>query len=299
MTLTALLLIILASSGVGLMGELIKVYQVKNGTGIISTVLFMLFFNVIAAAGGLAFSEALTLSLPGIGMALVFAVAALVTAVLCLVGTAWGNVSVIVACAMLGKLILPSAYGMIVLPEENVMTIAKGFGFLFAFITLFLNFVPDKSGKKNEHALKFKLACLIVFFTQGSALIIYNLVTRMGLAGNGFVTLYMAISAILTGIAILVAYCKNKNAFQVELKNSFSKTSVLIIIGYAVLNFVSDKLSLTCSGMVPLIFQAPVEFCVPILVIALIDFIIYREKLTKRQLVQLLTAFLSCGCFLI
>ena len=299
MTLTALLLIILASSGVGLMGELIKVYQVKNGTGIISTVLFMLFFNVIAAAGGLAFSEALPLSLPGIGMALVFAVAALVTAVLCLVGTAWGNVSVIVACAMLGKLILPSAYGMIVLPEENVMTIAKGFGFLFAFITLFLNFVPDKSGKKNEHALKFKLACLIVFFTQGSALIIYNLVTRMGLAGNGFVTLYMAISAILTGIAILVAYCKNKNAFQVELKNSFSKTSVLIIIGYAVLNFVSDKLSLTCSGMVPLIFQAPVEFCVPILVIALIDFIIYREKLTKRQLVQLLTAFLSCGCFLI
>lgn len=299
MTFTALLLIILASSGVGLMGELRKVYQVKNGTGIISTALFMLFFNVIAAAGGLAFSEAIPLNGAGIGMALIFAVAALVTAVLCLVGTAWGNVSVIVACAMLGKLILPSAYGMIVLPEENVMTIAKGLGFLFAFITLFLNFVPDQSGKKNEHALKFKLACLIVFFTQGSALIIYNLVTRMGLAGNGFVTLYMAISAILTGIAMIVPFVKNKSVFRLELKNSLSKTSIFIMIGYAVLNFVSDKLSLTCSGMVPLIFQAPVEFCVPILVIALIDFIIYREKLTKRQLIQLLTAFFSCGCFLI
>ncbi len=299
MTFAALLLIILASSGVGLMGELRKIYQVKNGTGIISTALFMLFFNVIATIGGLAFSEKLPLNLPGIGMAFIFAVAALVTAVLCLVGTAWGNVSVIVACAMLGKLILPSAYGMILLPEENVMTVAKAFGFLFAFLTLFLNFVPDQSGKKNEHALKFKLACVIVFFTQGSALIIYNLVTRMGLAGNGFVTLYMAISAILTGIAMIVPFMKNKNVFQTELKNSLSKTSIFIIVGYAVLNFVSDKLSLTCSGMVPLIFQAPVEFCVPILVIALIDFIIYREKLNKRQLIQLLTAFLSCGCFLI
>ena len=75
--------------------------------------------------------------------------------------------------------------------------------------------------------------------------------------------------------------------------------SILIIIGYAVLAFTSDKLSLTCSGMVPLIFQAPVEFCVPIVVIAIIDFIIYRERLSKRQYIQLLTAFLSCGCFMI
>lgn len=299
MTFTALLLIILASSAVGVMGLLRKTYQVKNGTGLISTALFMLFFNAIASIGGWAFSETIPLTLPGIGMAFIFAVAALVTAVLCLVGTAWGNVSVIVACAMLGKLVLPSVYGMIVLPTENVLTVAKAVGFFFAFITLFLNFAPDKTNRKNEHARNFKFACITVFFTQGSALIIYNLVTRMGLAGNGFVTLYMGISAILAAIGILFVFLNNKDGFQQEMKNALSVVSILIIAGYAVLNFVSDKLSLTCSGMVPLIFQAPVEFCVPILVIALIDFIIYREKLTKRQMIQLVTAFLSCGCFLI
>ena len=299
MTFTALLLIILASSAVGVMGLLRKTYQVKNGTGLISTALFMLFFNAIASIGGWVISDTIPLTLPGIGMAFIFAVAALVTAVLCLVGTAWGNVSVIVACAMLGKLVLPSVYGMIVLPTENVLTVAKAVGFLFAFITLFLNFAPDKANRKNEHARKFKFACITVFFTQGSALIIYNLVTRMGLAGNGFVTLYMAISAILAAVGILFVFLNNKDVFQQEMKNALSVASILIIAGYAILNFVSDKLSLTCSGMVPLIFQAPVEFCVPILVIALIDFIIYREKLTKRQLIQLATAFLSCGCFLI
>ena len=59
MKFTALLLIIIASSGVGLMGELRKVYQVKNGTGIVSTALFMLFFNVFAVAGGFTVSDSI------------------------------------------------------------------------------------------------------------------------------------------------------------------------------------------------------------------------------------------------
>lgn len=299
MKFTALLLIIIASSGVGLMGELRKVYQVKNGTGVVSTALFMLFFNVFAVAGGFTVSDSIPLTASGIGFAFIFAVSSLVTAILCLVGTAWGNVSIIIACAMLGKLVLPSVYGIVVLPEENVMTAFKVLGFLFAVITLLLNFVPEKSGEKNKNAFKFKIACIVVFFTQGSALIIYNMVTRLGIAGNGFVTMYMAISVLLMLGLIAIPLFQNPGKFKNEIKGTMTFKSILIIIGYAILAFMSDKLSLTCSGMVPLIFQAPVEFCVPIVVIAIIDFIIYREKLNKRQLVQILTAFLSCGFFMI
>lgn len=299
MKLTALLLIILASSGVGLMGELRKVYQVKNGTGVISTALFMLFFNIFAVIGGFTVSDSIPLTMAGIGCATAFAVSSLVTAILCLVGTAWGNISIIITCALLGKLILPSVYGIVALPSENVLTIYKILGFILAGVSLFLNFVPEKSESKNKNALKFKIACITVFFTQGSALIIYNLVSRLGIAGNGFVTMYMAVSVILMLIAIVISFFKNPDAFKNEIKRTMSWGSILIIIGYAILTFVSDKLSLTCSGMVPLIFQAPVEFCVPIVVIAIIDFLIYREKLSKRQCIQLLTAFLSCGCFMI
>ena len=253
MKFTALLLIIIASSGVGLMGELRKVYQVKNGTGIVSTALFMLFFNLFAVAGGFTVSDSIPLTASGIGFAVIFAVSSLVTAILCLVGTAWGNVSIIIACAMLGKLVLPSVYGIIVLPEENVMTAFKALGFLFAVITLLLNFVPEKSGEKNKNAFKFKIACIVVFFTQGSALIIYNMVTRLGIAGNGFVTMYMAISVLLMLGLIAVPLLKNTSKFKTEIKGAMTFKSILIIIGYAVLAFVSDKLSLTCSGMVQLL----------------------------------------------
>lgn len=297
MKLAALMLIIIASSEVGIMGELRKIYQVKNGTGIIPTALFMLFFNIFAVVGGLAVSDAIPLSVSGIGFAFIFAVSSLVTAILCLVGTAWGNISIIVTCALLGKLVLPTVYGMIVLPEENVMTTFKALGFIFAFITLALNFAPEKSGNKN--AFKFRLACITVFFTQGSALIIYNMVNRLGIAGNGFVTMYMAMSVLMMLFAIIVTCFKNPVNFKSEIRNTMSPKSILIIIGYAILAFTSDKLSLTCSGMVPLIFQAPVEFCVPIVVIAVIDFLIYRERLSKRQYIQLLTAFLTCGLFMI
>ena len=299
MKLAALMLIIIASSEVGLMSELRKIYQVKNGTGIVSTALFMLFFNFFAAIGGLTVSDVIPLTLSGIGCAFAFSFSALITAILCLVGTAWGNISIIVTCALLGKLVLPTVYGMIVLPEDNIMTAYKAFGFLFAAITLVLNFAPGKSCTKNKHTFKFKLACITVFFTQGLALIIYNKVSRMGIAGNGFVTMYMAISMLLMLFLIVVHYFRNPGVFKKEIKSTMSLTSILIIIGYAVLTFTSDKLSLTCSGMVPLIFQAPVEFCVPIVVVAIIDFIIYRERLRKRQYIQLLTAFLSCGCFMI
>ncbi len=299
MKLAALMLIIIASSEVGVMGELRKIYQVKNGTGIIPTALFMLLFNIFAVLGGLAVSDAIPLTATGISFAFIFAISSLVTAILCLVGTAWGNISIIITCAMLGKLVLPTVYGILVLPEDNVLTVYKVLGFLFAGITLALNFVSEKTGTKNKNAFKFKLACITVFFTQGSALIIYNMVNRMGIAGNGFVTMYMTISVLLMLVALVLPVFRNPDAFKKEIKSTMSPKSILIIIGYAILAFTSDKLSLTCSGMVPLIFQAPVEFCVPIVVIAIIDFIIYREKLNKRQLIQLLTAFLSCGFFMI
>ena len=299
MKLVALMLIIIASSEVGLMSELRKIYQLKNGTGIVSTALFMLFFNFFAVIGGLTVSDAIPLTVSGIGCAAAFSVSSLITAILCLVGTAWGNVSIIVTCALLGKLVLPSVYGMIVLPEDNIMTAYKMLGFIFAFITLAINFMPEKTSTENKNAFKFKLACITVFFTQGCALIIYNMVNRMGIAGNGFVTMYMAISMMLMLLAIIVPFFRNPSALKKEIKGTLSLKSILIIIGYAVLTFTSDKLSLTCSGIVPLIFQAPVEFCVPIVVIAIIDFIIYRERLSKRQYVQLLTAFISCGCFMI
>lgn len=299
MKLAALMLIIIASSEVGLMSELRKIYQVKNGTGVISTVLFMFFFNLFAVVGGLVLAEPISITVSGVIYATIFSVASLVTAILCLIGTGWGNISIIITCASLGKLVLPTIFGIIVLPEDNIITAYKLLGFLFAAITLALNFVPVKSAGKNRNAFKFKLACIIVFFTQGSALIIYNIVNRMNIAGDGFVTMYMAISAFLMLFAIVIAYFRNTTDFKKEIKCAITAKSILIIIGYAVLAFTSDKLSLTCSGMVPLIFQAPVEFCVPIVVIAIIDFIIYRERLSKRQYVQLLTAFLACGCFMI
>ena len=299
MKLAALMLIIIASSEVGLMSELRKIYQVKNGTGVISTALFMFFFNIFAVAGGLVLAEPISITTSGVMYATIFSVASLVTAILCLIGTGWGNISIIITCASLGKLVLPTIFGIIVLPEDNIITAYKVLGFLFAAITLVLNFVPEKSAEKNGNAFKFKLACIIVFFTQGSALIIYNIVNRMNIAGDGFVTMYMAISVLLMLLAIVIAYFRNQSVFKKEIKGTMTAKSILIIIGYAILAFTSDKLSLTCSGMVPLIFQAPVEFCVPIVVIAIIDFIIYRERLSKRQYIQLLTAFLSCGCFMI
>lgn len=299
MRLFALLLIIIASIEVGVMSELRKSYQIKNGMSIVPTALFMLITNAFAVVTGAISSGEIIITLDSVAFATLFSITALVTGILCLVGTAWGNVSIIVTCALLGKLVLPSAYGMIVLPEENVMTLYKVFGFIFAVIALTLNFASSEQEQKSKNSVKFKVACVIVFFTQGLALIIFNIVTRRGMSGGGFVTQYMTISMLIMVVALLISLLKNPANFKTELKRTMSIKSMLIMVGYAVLIFMSDKLSITCAGMVPLIFQAPVEFCVPIIVIAVMDYLIYREKLNKRQFVQLAAAFLSCICFML
>lgn len=300
MKIAALMLLILASSEVGMMSELRKIYQVKNGNGLVSTIFFMVLTMLFATISGMFFTGGnISFSTTSLLFSLLFAFICTVTSILCLVGTAWGNVSIIITCASLGKLVLPSTYAMIALPEENVLTIYKALGFLFAFVVLALNFISGKSEKKNKDAFKFRLACIIVFFTQGSALIISSTVTRLGIAVNEFVTQYNAVSVILMAIVLFILFLGKRDKFKDEIKSSMSKKSFLIIIGYALLSFTSDKFAITCTKMVPILFQAPVSFCVPIVVLALIDFLIYKEKPSKRNYIQIATAFLSCICFMI
>ena len=299
MRMLAIIFIIISSTEVGFMCELRKSYQVKNGVGVIPTALFMMITNAFPMITGVVFSQTITWSLTNTMYAVAFAFVALITGILCLIGSAWGNVSILVACALLGKLVLPSVYGMIVLPEENVITVYRIIGFLFAFVALALNFVTTEKEKSSKNSVKFKSACIVVFFTQGLALIIISIVARKGIDGNGFVTTYMAVSTLVIGLVLVITMIKKPMDFKDKVRKTLSRKSFLIMLLYAVLIYTSDRLGIACAGIVPLIFQAPVSFCVPIIVVAIMDFIIYREKLNKKQYVQLVSALLCCICFMV
>ena len=304
----ALLYIVLASSFVGFMSQLRKKYQMANGIGLVSTLSFILLASLSAAFVGSFFSDGLRLEPYSFLFATGYGLCSTVTAALCICGTAFGNLSVLIMCATLGTLIIPSAYGLLVLPQENVLTVWKICGFAAAFVCLLLNFLGSKKAAEEtpeadtaKSSAVFNIMCAVVFITNGFALVFYNMENRYcsDYSYYSFVTEYMLISAAVLAVVLIILFFKNKRQFVGEAKKVATVKNMGIILLYAILFFASDLLSINCAGMIPLIIQAPVSFCVPVIVVALLDYVLYKEKLTKRNLLQMAAALVCCICFVV
>ena len=107
----ALLYIVVSSSMVGIMSQLRKKYQISNGIGLVSTFSFLLLTSLFSAVMGGFLSDGLRLETYSFMFATGYALISTVTAAICICGTAYGNLPVLIMYATLGSLIIPSVYG--------------------------------------------------------------------------------------------------------------------------------------------------------------------------------------------
>ena len=294
MNLIAFALLIIASVCIGGMAECRKAFQVRNGTGLKTTLAFSAINSAIAAVICCFFINGYHFDIGRTGLSLLYAVVTIVISSLCLVGSAWGNVTILVACANLGGLVFPSLYGVITNPADNKMSVLRIIGFVFALACIAIIFWDGKSDKQS---FKFKISCVLVFFVQGSALIIFSIIDKYfgTVQYFNFMAEYMLITTVLLIPLIFILGKKNKTPQKSKV---FTKFNFLYAAIYAVLFFASEYLSLKCVSLVPLTFQAPVSFCIPIIVIALFEKLIYGIKISKSELWQIAFAMVSCICFI-
>ncbi len=294
----AFILLLISSIMIGIMSILRKEYQITNGTKLSATLFFSLCASVIGFVFGVVSDfKGLSFDFRTLAFGCVYAIIATATASICIYGTAFGNVSTLLLWAMLGSLVLPSVFGVITQPDINRLTIFKGLGFLMALICILINFVFDKDKEKSN--IRFKILCAIVFFTQGSALIIFNLKTRFchKVSDMGFVATYMFFTVLLTLLVLVFMAIKNRSVIG-ELRRTITLRSVALMIGYAILFLGSEVIALKCAGLIPLIMQAPISFCIPIITTAAMDYIVYKTKLNKSGVLQIVFACLCCACFI-
>ncbi len=298
MQLYAILLIIISSLILGIISIFRKEYQIINGTTLSVTLFFILVISVIGFLFGIILNKGITLDLTSVIFAFIYSIITVVTTAICIYATAFGNISTLLLWAMLGSLVLPSLFGVITQPSENSLTVYKIIGLLLALICMAINFSADKNTAKSNK--KFKLLCAVVFFTNGSALIVFNLKNRFcaNITNMDFIAQYMLFSAIITALYLLLKAFLGNSVFP-TLKSTLNKKSIILMISYSILFFVSEILALKCTGLIPLIIQAPITFSVPIITTALIDYAIYKVKLQKYNYVQMLFAFLSCISFIL
>lgn len=289
-------LLFLSSVFIGIMSILRKEYQERNSISLMPTVLFLFGVSIIGAAVSVVAGRGLHISGLSLSLAVWYAIVSAVTTFICIYGTAFGNVSEILLFASLGNLVLPSLYGFIMQPTENSLSVYKAVGFLLAAGCMVINFLGGEHKKSNA---VYKLLCVLVFFSQGLALIILSLENTYctDISNYEFITQYMLATIVIMAVILIVNLFINKRDTINCIKGTLNKGCMIIILVYAVLFFSSDLLGMKCIGMIPLIVQATMNFCIPIITTAVLDSMFYKTKLTKTNILQMLLAFLCCICF--
>ena len=111
-----------------------------------------------------------------------------------------------------------------------------------------------------------------------------------------FLFLFFCVLICLAILAVLyVLDKKNKKPF--EIKNCITGKPLLLSCAYGITFFFAEFLSLTTTTILPIVIQAPLGFAVGVVIVAIVDYLIYKQKLTKIQFVQIGLALVSAVIF--
>lgn len=298
-----------------MMSLLRKEYQRKNGT-FFSTVVFTVLTALIISVFGniLTFFTGFRLYKEAdsvvIAAAAAYGLVSLISTFLCVLGTKYGNVSVLIMFATLGQIVLSSFYGLIFDSENNTFSLPVALGYLVTAAIVTLSFIETNLREKEDGAKNkkvFILFCIALFFINGCALPIFSLFTRLrpDYASNDFLTINSMFGLAYSGILLAVLYFfKVKKKFRDNCQSEICAEkkarygyALLLVASYSLAYFASDYLSLICTSLIPIVIQAPLSFSISMIILILFDFIIYKEKPSRINFIQVILAVICTVCF--
>ena len=312
----AYLLILASSLLVCGMAAFRKEYQRRKDATLKSTVLFMfissLFVVLVGVIYGIFTHFTLITRLDGFTLLLagIFALILTINTCLCIFASKYGSLAIVSTFATLGTLVISTFYGLISNPVKNKLTVFSGIGLGLAVVIIAMSFIQTRknnSTKNEEKSAKdnkiFLALCIAIFFFNGSALSVYSLFTehRAEYGGLNFIFLYLFLCVVLCVLilGVLVLYEKWKGlARSVAYKNQkIDVKPALCALGYGVLSIASEFCAITTTSLLPIVIQAPLSFAVSVIIVAIVDYLIYKQKLTKIQLAQMVMAIGCAVCF--
>ena len=304
------LLILLNSVLMCMMAAVRKEYQRKADATVKSTLVFMgvscLFVCLIGVIYSCFTDFALIRQADGfvVGLSVLFTFILTINTCLCIFGAKYGSMAMVTAFATLGTLVISTVYGLISDPVKNRLNVFNIIGLGLAVIIIALSFIGNKAQKINTSENKknkiFIFICLAIFFFNGSALSIYSIFTtyRAEYGGFNFIFLYLFFCVLLCALAVGFCFIADKRkGKEFGIKSYVNGKPLICALVYGVVFFAAEFCSLTTTSLLPIVVQAPLSFAVEVIIVATVDYLIYKQKLTKIQLFQIVLAVLSGVCF--
>lgn len=310
---------------------LLKQYQRKTATNLKATIMFMLIYSLIITilmgtialiveGGWQAFSN-----IDGIAfsLAIAFAFAVTSTTIICIIGAGYGSMPIMNMFARIGTLVLSLIYGLIFDANNNKLNVFKITGFIVVatIITLsFIDFSKIRASKKNDNFQEtngqsiiqqtaqitaskknnwiFRILCVVIFFTNGIALVIYRMTTqfRPQINNFSFISLYSLLSIPLCFIVLFVIFFFSRYKQDNKLFIKQDKLCILIIVLYSIFFAAGELLALINTTKIPIIVQAPLSFTVSLVLVALMDKLFYKSKTSVVEWLQFVLS-ITCSIF--
>ena len=200
-----------------------------------------------------------------------------------------GNMSLYSLFLMSGGMVVPYVYGVLFLKEE--LNIARVLGLILIVTAIILaNFTKDKVDKKQL------AVCVLVFLVNGAASVISKVhqisEASKWVSSSDFVFL-VAVSKIVISLIVL-PFMKIKTD---QALISSVKPLIWIVIIAAAADGTSYMLQLMGAVNLPATVLYPLVTGGTIVLSALTDFTVYREKLSLKQWLSVIIAFVGTCMF--
>ena len=267
-------------------------------------------------AGGFTFA----VSASALTCSLLYTVSSLLCSGVTILALHHGKLSVVTTYMLLGGLILPFLWGIIAYGEA--LTVTKAIGVVVLMLSMASSLLLDmKNGKsddtqKAKGGLLFHFYCFILFLTNGIVSIATTQSQKAAdaVSSDDFLLLCeveIAVASFLILLAIGLWKMKNGSkrgilsAFTGITKDGLPMTAKLffLLLGacalHAVCNGLGNIFSLNCAQTMDASIQFPVISAVVIVLGALFGWLIYREKIEKRDWISLILAALGIVFFVI
>jgi len=225
--------------------------------------------------------------------------AAMLTANICfsIFGAKYGSFAIIIMFAMLGTIVISTVYGLVYDPVRNKLNVYNILGIAVVVVIIVLGYVNNRNGKTDDQNTKknkkiFAGICLAVFLLNGSALSIYSFFTSTNKQYGeiNYIFLYSFFCMILCVILIaIIVLCKRGSVPEIAVATKVKPLLCTVTYGGAFM--LSEFCSLLNTSVLPIVIQAPLSFAINIISVAIVDFIFFKQKLTKAQTVQIALSF--------
>ena len=211
-----------------------------------------------------------------------------------------GSLAIYSMFMMLGGMIVPFFYGIIFLNEE--ISVGKAIGTVLLTIFIVLQALCQKSSDeeaKGGNKYLFFILCIIIFFINGMTGVIAKAhsISVGAVDEASFTATYCAMTAVFS-LAILLLSCLKSGREKARVVKSALKIkpiAIMVLLGAAA--YGGNFLQLLAADKVPASVQFPLVSGGVIVLSALVSALIFREKISKKEWISVVGAFVSTFLF--